>query len=164
MTWEVENTDEFGDWYIGLSEADQAAIAVIVDRLSAKGPHLRFPHSSGISNSPQRIDKMSGHRPFSDLMKDWSPERRARHEAHKAKFEAELVSLEQLRERLGLSQEELANLMDVQQPAISKLVRRSDMKVSTLRELITAMGGELHITATFAGRSVEIDNFQSSAA
>src|SRR3546814_19121086 len=32
---------------------------------------------------------MAGHRPFSDLMKDWSPERRARNEAHKAKLEAE---------------------------------------------------------------------------
>ncbi|ALH83271.1 MULTISPECIES: hypothetical protein [Sphingomonadaceae] len=34
---------------------------------------------------------MAGHRPFSDLMKDWSPERRARNEAHKAKLEAELM-------------------------------------------------------------------------
>ncbi|MBW4655655.1 MAG: helix-turn-helix domain-containing protein [Kaiparowitsia implicata GSE-PSE-MK54-09C] len=107
---------------------------------------------------------MSGHRPFSDLKKDWSAERRAKNAARKAEMAAELVSLEQLREGLGISQEELANVLDVQQPAISKLVRRPDMKVSTLRELIAAMGGELHITATFAGRSVEIDNFKSAAA
>ena len=107
---------------------------------------------------------MSGHRPFSDLMKDWSPERRAESDARQAEMMAELVSLEQLRKGLGISQEELANVMDVQQPAISKLVRRPDMKVSTLRELIAAMGGEMHITATFAGRSVEIDNFKSAAA
>ena len=107
---------------------------------------------------------MSGHRPFSDLMKDWSPERRAESDARQAEMMAELVSLEQLREGLGISQEELANVMDVQQPAISKLVRRPDLKVSTLRELIAAMGGEMHITATFAGRSVEIDNFKSAAA
>lgn len=54
--------------------------------------------------------------------------------------------------------------MEVQQPAISKLVRRPDMKVSTLRDLISAMGGELHITATFSDRSVEIGNFTASAA
>ena len=105
---------------------------------------------------------MSGHRPFSDLMKDWSPERRARSDARQAGLAAELVSLDQLREGLGLSQEELANVMEVQQPAISKLVRRSDMKVSTLRDLVAAMGGELHITATFPDRSVEIDNFTAS--
>ena len=107
---------------------------------------------------------MSGHRPFSDLTKDWSPERRARSEARRAALATEMVSLEQLRETLGLSQEELANLMEVQQPAISKLVRRPDMKGSTLRDLIAAMGGELHITATFPDRSVEIDNFTASRA
>jgi len=105
---------------------------------------------------------MTGQRPFSDLKKDWSPERLARSEARKAELSAELVSLEQLREALGITQEELADVMDVQQPAISKLVRRPDMKVSTLRDLISAMGGELHITATFPDRSVEIGNFAAS--
>lgn len=107
---------------------------------------------------------MSGHRPFSDLTKDWSPERLARSEARMAKLAAEMVSLEQLREGLGITQEELANVMEVRQPAISKLVRRADMKVSTLRDLIAAMGGELHITATFPDRSVEIGNFTGSPA
>jgi predicted transcriptional regulator len=77
---------------------------------------------------------------------------------------AEMVSLEQLHEGLGISQEELATVMDVQQPAISKLVRRPDMKVSTLRDLISAMGSELHITATFPDRSVEIGNFTATPA
>ena len=49
--------------------------------------------------------------------------------------------------------------MEVQQPAISKLVRRPDMKVSILRDLIAAMGGELHITATFPDSSGEIASF-----
>jgi predicted XRE-type DNA-binding protein len=107
---------------------------------------------------------MSGHRPFSDLKQGWSPERLAANEARKAKLTADIVSLEQLREGLGISQEELAKIMAVQQPAISKLVRRPDMKVSTLRDLIAAMGGELHITATFPDRSVEIGNFPGSPA
>ena len=105
---------------------------------------------------------MSGHRPFSDLKKGWSAERLAANEARKADLLIETVSLEQLREGLGLSQEELASALEVQQPAVSKLVRRPDMKVSTLRDLITAMGGELHITATFPDRSVEIGNFTAS--
>jgi predicted XRE-type DNA-binding protein len=102
---------------------------------------------------------MSGHRPFSDLKAGWSAKRLATDVARKAVLEAEMVSLEQLREGFGISQEELANILEVQQPAISKLVRRPDMKVSTLRDLIAAMGGELHITATFSDRSVEIGNF-----
>lgn len=103
---------------------------------------------------------MSGHRTFLELKKGWSAERLAANAARKARLTNEMVSLEQLREALGISQEELANIMDVQQPAISKLVRRPDMKVSTLRELVAAMGGELRITATFSDRSVEIGNFR----
>jgi predicted XRE-type DNA-binding protein len=102
---------------------------------------------------------MSGHRAFADLKKDWSPERRAANAARKMKLQADMLSLEQLREELGITQEELATLLDVQQPAISKLVRRADMKVSTLRDLIAAMGGELRISAAFADRSVEIGGF-----
>jgi predicted XRE-type DNA-binding protein len=106
---------------------------------------------------------MSGHRPFAGLKKDWSPERHAANAARKAKLHDEMVSLEELREGLGITQEELANLLDVQQPAISKLVRRPDMKVSTLRDLIAAMGGELEIRAAFPDRSVEIGNFRDAA-
>jgi hypothetical protein len=51
MSWDVENTDEFGSWFVDLSEADQDAIDFTVDLLIAQGPNLRFPHSSGISNS-----------------------------------------------------------------------------------------------------------------
>jgi predicted XRE-type DNA-binding protein len=74
-----------------------------------------------------------------------------------------MVSLEQLREGCGISQEELASVMDVQQPAISKLVRRPEMEVSTFRELIAVIGGELHLTATFPDQSVEIGNFRASS-
>lgn len=101
---------------------------------------------------------MTGHRRFSDLKKDWDDERRARNEARKAELAAEYATLEELRVALGLSQEELARRLDVQQPAVSRLANRSDMRISTLRGLIAAMGGELHVTATFAGRPVELAN------
>jgi hypothetical protein len=51
MSWDVENTDEFGGWFVDLSEADQDAIRFTVGLLIAQGPNLRFPYSSGISNS-----------------------------------------------------------------------------------------------------------------
>ncbi|MEY2925590.1 MAG: hypothetical protein RL367_67 [Pseudomonadota bacterium] len=106
---------------------------------------------------------MSGHRPFADLKKDWSPQRHAANTARKEKLHAKMLSLEELRERLGFTQEELANLLDVQQPAISKLIRRPDMKISTLRDLIAAMGGELQIRAAFPDHMVEIGNFKDAA-
>lgn len=51
MAWDVENTDEFATWFVEPSEADQDAVDFTVDLLIAQGPNLRFPHSSGISNS-----------------------------------------------------------------------------------------------------------------
>lgn len=106
---------------------------------------------------------MSGHRAFSELKKDWSPERQAANVARKAKLHAEMLSLEELREGLGITQEQLAKLLDVQQPAISKLIRRADMKVSTLRDLVAAMGGELQISVAFADSIVELGNFRAAA-
>ena len=90
---------------------------------------------------------MTGHRPFADLKKDWSDDRRVRNQARKAEIAMEYATLDELRIALGLSQEELAQRLEVQQPAVSKLTSRSDMRISTLRDLIAAMGGELHVTA-----------------
>lgn len=102
---------------------------------------------------------MTGHRPFAELKKNWTPQRRAKNRDHKAELAVEYSTLEELRILLGLSQEELARRLDIQQPTISKLTRRSDMRISTLRGLIEAMGGELQVTAKFPGRSVELANF-----
>jgi hypothetical protein len=49
--WEVEYTDEFGDWWSGLSEAEQESVDASVRLLEERGPHLGHPHSSGIARS-----------------------------------------------------------------------------------------------------------------
>ena len=51
MEWQIEYTDEFGEWWETLSEAEQEDIAAVVELLEQKGPQLPFPHSSGISGS-----------------------------------------------------------------------------------------------------------------
>ncbi|HSX93299.1 MAG TPA: type II toxin-antitoxin system RelE/ParE family toxin [Hydrogenophaga sp.] len=51
MAWDVEYTDEFGDWWERLSEDEQASVAASVQLLEIKGPSLPFPHSSGINGS-----------------------------------------------------------------------------------------------------------------
>jgi hypothetical protein len=48
---EVEYTDEFGDWWDGLTEAEQESVAYAVGLLEAKGTTLGYPHSSGIEGS-----------------------------------------------------------------------------------------------------------------
>jgi hypothetical protein len=53
----------------------------------------------------------------------------------------------------------LAETLHVQQPAIAKLEKRTDMYISTLRNHIKAMGGELEVIARFPDGDVRIANF-----
>lgn len=75
---------------------------------------------------------------------------------------AEEASLRDIRESQSQSQSELADKYGVQQGAISKLERRTDMHVSTLRGLVQAMGGELDIIARFPDKPpVRINQFRA---
>lgn len=49
--WEVEYTDELGEWWAGLTQAEQESIDASVRLLEEKGPNLGFPHTSGIKQS-----------------------------------------------------------------------------------------------------------------
>ena len=51
MVWEVEYTNEFGQWWAILTETQQEDISAIVELLKQEGPKLRFPYSSSIVNS-----------------------------------------------------------------------------------------------------------------
>jgi hypothetical protein len=51
MSWEVEFTDEFGQWWEGLTEDEQDSIDVTVRLLEELGPHIPFPHCSDIKGA-----------------------------------------------------------------------------------------------------------------
>ena len=51
MAWEVEYTDQFGDWWLSLSESEQDAVVAKVELLMELGPNLGFPHTSDIRGS-----------------------------------------------------------------------------------------------------------------
>ncbi len=51
MAWEVEYTDEFGQWWRDLSENQQDTVAAKVELLMEYGPNLPYPHSSDIRGS-----------------------------------------------------------------------------------------------------------------
>jgi predicted transcriptional regulator len=69
------------------------------------------------------------------------------------------MPLNELREALEVTQVHLARILRVNQAAVSKMERRTDMYVSTLHDFIKAMGGELKITAKFPDGTVEISQF-----
>jgi len=70
------------------------------------------------------------------------------------------LPLQELRQARALSQEELADVLGLNQATISKLERRTDMYLSSLRRFVEAMGGELEITASFPEGKVRIQLFE----
>ena len=101
---------------------------------------------------------MSGRNTFQDLTKNFTPERRARVDARKAKLRA-TMPLHELRQARALTQKAIGEALNVNQPAVAKLERRTDMYVSKLRSYIEAMGGKLNIVAQFPQGDVAITNF-----
>jgi predicted transcriptional regulator len=77
-----------------------------------------------------------------------------------AELIAEEATLRQLREARERSQTEVAKQLHIKQAAVSKLERRTDMYLSTLRGFIEAMGGKLEIVAHFPDQSVRITQFE----
>ena len=101
---------------------------------------------------------MSGHHSFSKLTAEFSAERREEIANRVSRLKAEMA-LNELRQAFQLSQSELASKLNVKQPAISRLEKRSDMYISHLRQIIEAMGGKLDIIARFPDGEVKITNF-----
>lgn len=95
---------------------------------------------------------------FSELEAKMSPESRKRSDALYRNMLAEMP-LNELRQARALSQVKLAEILHVNQAAVSKIERRTDMYISTLRAYIRAMGGDLEIVAKFPDGEVKISNF-----
>jgi len=72
------------------------------------------------------------------------------------------MPLDALRDRKQLTQMQMAQLLKISQGAVSKVERRSDMFVSTLRNYVRAIGGNLEIRAVFPEGDVLIDQFSDS--
>jgi len=71
---------------------------------------------------------------------------------------AELL-LSEIRKVAGRSQAELAQALGIKQPSLSKLESQDDMQISTLKKIVEALGGEVHIIARFPKAKVRIRQF-----
>jgi DNA-binding transcriptional regulator YiaG len=96
---------------------------------------------------------------FRDLRARMSSERQKRAHERAEAMVAELP-LQELRQARHLTQEALARVLRSKQALVSKLERRADMYVSSLRSYIRAMGGELEIIARFPDGAVRINQFE----
>jgi len=94
-------------------------------------------------------------RPWSETRAKLNPEIVAQ---AKAEAEAIAVPLRALRKARDYTQDTIAEALGVSQPEVSKIERRTDVYISTLRRYIEAMGGSLDIVARFPfGEAVALD-------
>ena len=97
---------------------------------------------------------MSGHRPFSELRDRLraDPDRAARIDALTAVIEYAL-DLAEMRRRQGMTQKQIAEIMNVSQANVSRIEHGRDAQLSTIRSYVHALGGTLEIRAVFPDRS-----------
>jgi DNA-binding XRE family transcriptional regulator len=79
-------------------------------------------------------------------------ERQQKIQERAAQLIAEEMSLRDLRIARQITQEKMAELLQIRQGSVSRLEKRSDLHLSTLRNAVQAMGGELRLVAEFPDR------------
>jgi DNA-binding XRE family transcriptional regulator len=146
---EVVGSAEFEAWFLGLIDADARAVARGV------GPWRREVHLWNLDGVPQRAGRW--------IMKSWKDIRDKKFSAEEQKaidqeVEGELLEMDlrTLREAAGLTQEELAAKVEITQSQLSKLERREDHRISTLRRYVKALGGELEVIAVVHGKRIKL--------
>ena len=91
-------------------------------------------------------------RNVNDIINELSPGRRKKVEARAAQLIAEEMTLQELRRARKLSQVRVAKELGIGQEGVSKIEKRADLMISTLRKTVEAMGGSLSLIAEFPDR------------
>jgi transcriptional regulator with XRE-family HTH domain len=87
-----------------------------------------------------------------DVIKKMSPAKRKKIEARAAELMAEEMTLRELRHARKLTQVRMARKLGITQDSVSRLEKRSDLLLSTLRKTVEALGGNLSLVAEFPDR------------
>ena len=89
---------------------------------------------------------------LNDKLKSLSPERQQEIAKLTEELIAEEMTLQQLRKQRKFTQQDLAQLLNIEQENVSRLERRNNLHLSTLKDYIQALGGTLHLIAEFPDR------------
>ena len=96
-------------------------------------------------------EKMKTSVRYEKIFATFPPERQRKIKNRAAELIAEEYTLRDLRKAKQITQEEVARRLSGRQVYVSRLERRADMKLSTLREYVRALGGDLQLMVTFPG-------------
>ena len=87
-----------------------------------------------------------------EIWNDLSEERKQRIEKRAEELETQYLTLQELRKEAGLTQARVSQILEMPQSNISRLEQNSDMLLSTLRNYVEAMGGQLNLTVELPGK------------
>lgn len=83
------------------------------------------------------------------LWNKFSDEEKATIDARYKTLHAEYMTLQEIRKNQKITQEDMAKLLGIKQENVSRMERRKDMRLSTLKDYVEALGGEIQINAVF---------------
>jgi len=101
---------------------------------------------------------MTGRSKFANLKQQLGPER-VQKAALKTKSMMADMLLPEIRKHSGMTQSEVADILGISQPALSKIEHQEDIQIGTLSKLIEAMGGTLEIIAHFPQGDCRLTQF-----
>jgi DNA-binding XRE family transcriptional regulator len=88
-----------------------------------------------------------------DRIRKLSSAQRKKVEDRAAELIAEEMTLRELRKARKLTQVRMAKALGITQDSVSRLEKRSDLLLSTLRKSVQALGGKLSLVAEFSDRA-----------
>ena len=101
--------------------------------------------------------------PLKEVIAGFPPARQKRIKARAKELIAEEMMLRDIRKSRALTQEQVAKRLGGKQVYVSRLENRSDVKVSTLRDYVHALGGELQLMVTFPeGAKTKVKSLRGS--
>lgn len=68
----------------------------------------------------------------------------------------EYMTLQEIRKHQNITQQDMANLLGIKQENVSRMERRKDMRLSTMKEYVEALGGKIEVNAVFPDSTVSI--------
>jgi hypothetical protein len=102
--------------------------------------------------------------PYEKIFTTFPPARQRKIKERAAELIAEELTLRELRKAKQVTQEEVARRLSGRQVYVSRFEQRSDMKLSTLRDYVRALGGDLQLMVTFPdGAAVRLRDIGTSA-
>jgi len=97
-------------------------------------------------------------KPFSELRKRMTPDRRAKNQI-RAQLLLLHLTLAELQESLEMTQDEKEKDLSVVESTLSELENQEDIQISTLSRYIKALGGSLKLVADFPNKEIVLSQF-----